>query len=546
MPRIDSYTLIGSVADDDLLLISDTSASNTTNSVKISSLASHVNIGKQNQLTLTTTGTTGAATLTGDTLNIPQYSSGYVVGSGTVNTIAMFTPDGTTIGDSPITRTGSGSIQIGGNLTMGQFSYLYWGTNSSDRLSIQNGISGSTITQSGSGDLLIQCESNIELKAAASGGGTEALAKFKENGPIELYYDNVKTFETTSAGITVTGTQSSFTGQVTIPTTPVANTDAASKAYVDSQAGPTSLNGLTDGNTVKGGFGGGNNTENLILGQVASNLPNLNTTNSFGNNIILQPSANGNPTNLTTGSRNIILGHFNANALTTGGFNIVIGNAALISSTTGTSTVAIGNNALQHSTKTMTTYNVAVGRQAAAASTTGQQITSIGANSGWSTSSAVATGSNVTTIGYNAHCSSISVSNEITLGNSSVTALRCAVTSITSLSDERDKKDITDLEYGLDFIESLQPKQFVWNNRVETTIDTDENGNEVEKEVVNANKGKKDFGFIAQDVQALDNDVLRLVYDENPDKLEMSYGKLVPILVKAVKELSDKVKALEM
>ena len=310
MPRIDSYTLIGSVADDDLLLISDTSASNTTNSVKISSLASHVNIGKQNQLTLTTTGTTGAATLTGDTLNIPQYSSGYVVGSGTVNTIAMFTPDGTTIGDSPITRTGSGSIQIGGNLTMGQFSYLYWGTNSSDRLSIQNGISGSTITQSGSGDLLIQCESNIELKAAASGGGTEALAKFKENGPIELYYDNVKTFETTSAGITVTGTQSSFTGQVTIPTTPVANTDAASKAYVDSQAGPTSLNGLTDASTIKGGFNGGNNTENLILGQVASNLPNLNTTNSFGNNIILQPSANGNPTNLTTGSRNVILGHF--------------------------------------------------------------------------------------------------------------------------------------------------------------------------------------------------------------------------------------------
>jgi hypothetical protein len=75
MPRIDSYDLIGSVADDDLLLISDTSANNTTNSVEISSLASHINIGKQNQLTLTTTGTSGAATLTGATLNIPQYSN---------------------------------------------------------------------------------------------------------------------------------------------------------------------------------------------------------------------------------------------------------------------------------------------------------------------------------------------------------------------------------------------------------------------------------------------------------------------------------------
>lgn len=75
MPRIDSYDPIESIAGDDLLLISDTSANNTTNSVEVSSLASHINIGKQNQLTLTTTGTSGAATLTGATLNIPQYSN---------------------------------------------------------------------------------------------------------------------------------------------------------------------------------------------------------------------------------------------------------------------------------------------------------------------------------------------------------------------------------------------------------------------------------------------------------------------------------------
>ena len=543
MPRIDNYDLIGSVADDDLLLISDTSASNTTNSVEISSLASHINIGKQNQLTLTTTGTSGAATLTGATLNIPQYSSG-VVGSGTVNTIAMFTPDGTTIGDSPITRTGSGSIQIGGNLTIGQFSYLYWGSNSSDRLSIQNGISGSTIRQSGSGDLLIQCESNIELKAAASGGGTEALAKFKENGPIELYYDNVKTFETTSAGITVTGTQSSFTGQVTIPTTPVANTDAASKAYVDSQAGPTSLNGLTDASTIKGGFNGGNNTENLILGPAATNLPNLDTTSSLGGNIILQSSALSNPTSLSSGYRNHLIGLGTGTSLTTGNSNVAIGTNALNDSVTGNGSVAIGTNALGLNTKTSTTHNTAVGSGAAVNSTTGEKITSIGASSGYL--SFPGTGSNITTIGYGAVASTSSVSNEITLGNSSVTALRCAVTSITSLSDERDKKDITDLEYGLDFIESLQPKQFVWDNRTETAITKDEEGNDVTEEIHSANKGKKDFGFIAQDVQTLDNDILRLVYDENPDKLEISYGKLVPILVKAVKELSDKVKALEV
>ena len=36
-----------------------------------------------------------------------------------------------------------------------------------------------------------------------------------------------------------------------------------------------------------------------------------------------------------------------------------------------------------------------------------------------------------------------------------------------------------------------------------------------------------------------------MVIDENPDRLEASYGKLVPILVQAIKELSVKVKALE-
>ena len=191
--------------------------------------------------------------------------------------------------------------------------------------------------------------------------------------------------------------------------------------------------------------------------------------------------------------------------------------------------------------------NTALGYQAGSEYRTGNGCTFVGSGAGSSYNPTF--GDNVTIIGSFAQASSNTAINEITLGDSSVATLRCAVTSITSLSDERDKKDITDLEYGLDFIESLQPKQFTWDNRPETQTvpEVDENGDikEVEKEIESANKGKKDFGFIAQDVQALDNDVLRLVYDENPDKLEMSYGKLVPILVKAVKELSDKVKALE-
>ena len=45
--------------------------------------------GKQNAITLTTTGTSGAATLTGATLNIPQYSGG---ASGTVTNVSVTSP----------------------------------------------------------------------------------------------------------------------------------------------------------------------------------------------------------------------------------------------------------------------------------------------------------------------------------------------------------------------------------------------------------------------------------------------------------------------
>jgi hypothetical protein len=55
-----------------------------------SSIASNTTAiaGKQNSLTLTTTGTSGAATLTGATLNIPQYSGGGITADSTITATA--------------------------------------------------------------------------------------------------------------------------------------------------------------------------------------------------------------------------------------------------------------------------------------------------------------------------------------------------------------------------------------------------------------------------------------------------------------------------
>jgi hypothetical protein len=142
------------------------------------------------------------------------------------------------------------------------------------------------------------------------------------------------------------------------------------------------------------------------------------------------------------------------------------------------------------------------------------------------------TGCNNTIIGYDAAPSSKTVSNQITLGNSSITSLRANVTSISSLSDQRDKTNICDLSVGLCFVDELRPVTFDWNRRDESM------------------SNQKDVGFIAQDLDSLQQkynieDHLNIVLKENPDRLEASPGKLIPILVKAIQELTKKVEELE-
>jgi hypothetical protein len=82
----------------------------------------------QGALTLTTTGSSGAATLVGNTLNIPQYSGGGGSVSGTTNYIAKFTSS-TAVGDSQLfddgtnvgvgTATAGSKLQINGNAAIG-------------------------------------------------------------------------------------------------------------------------------------------------------------------------------------------------------------------------------------------------------------------------------------------------------------------------------------------------------------------------------------------------------------------------------------------
>ena len=70
MAIIYTYPVKTSPANDDLILISDSADSNKTKQIKVSSLPS-----SGAGITLTTTGTSGVATLTGTVLNIPNYTT---------------------------------------------------------------------------------------------------------------------------------------------------------------------------------------------------------------------------------------------------------------------------------------------------------------------------------------------------------------------------------------------------------------------------------------------------------------------------------------
>ena len=111
-----------------------------------------------------------------------------------------------------------------------------------------------------------------------------------------------------------------------------------------------------------------------------------------------------------------------------------------------------------------------------------------------------------------------------------------AADSWTTFSDERLKKDVKDMSYGLEEINKLKPKTFILYDG-----NFDEEGN-----VLLEGDGKKQIGFIAQEMKEI---VPEMISNPNQDLTEGFYalddGKLTSVLVKAVQELSQKNEALE-
>jgi hypothetical protein len=264
--------------------------------------------------------------------------------------------------------------------------------------------------------------------------------------------------------------------------------------YVGSEAG---RNVLGTGN-IAIGYQVGRNSNATVSNLTAIGYQSALAVTGADNTAVGYTAGTG----LTTGSQNAFFGYNAGRNVSTTGGNTAIGSSAMATGVGATNATAVGWFAGNNNAGANNTY---LGRDAGLLH---------------------ATGSNTTVIGASAAASTTSVSNEITFGNASIATLRAQVTTITALSDARDKTDIAPLPYGIDFVMKLNPVTFTWNMR---------DGGKV---------GIKSAGFIAQELAQVEDeagatDHLQLTYRENPDKLEAGYGHLLPVLVKALQDLKN-------
>jgi len=303
-------------------------------------------------------------------------------------------------------------------------------------------------------------------------------------------------------------------------------------------------------------------------------------------------------TALTTGAQNVAIGSSAGDGITSTNGNVAVGHGALSGAHTNTNTIAIGWNAGESWTDGA--GNVAVGAEAAKDMTTGTNNTLIGYRTMYGTVAAddpnsntlvgylagtairgadnntcigdnagatITTGDNNTCIGKGAAVSSADSTLAIAIGYNCMAHDDGSYMSIGTgtgtdrwwidfgssntwarESDERLKKNIEDSSLGLDFVNDLRAVKYQWKTGEEQSEDVRRYNKEGElqtplkPELIN-------YGMIAQEVKsALDTAGVDDFggWSEDKDGIQaLSVSSFVIPLIKAVQELTAKVKALE-
>ena len=440
---------------------------------------------------------------------------------------------------------------------------------------ISEGTSGSGVTVDGvllkDNAVTALADSTISGLTVGKGGSSSAIATAVGSGALAV---NQSTGRNSAFGYNAltsntSGNQNTALGDAVLyyNTTGASNTGSGYLTLFSNTTGGANIafganslysNTTADNNTAVGYTAMYTNTTgqgNTALGRRALYF---NTTAS--NNTALGNQA---LYNNTTGTQNNAVG---VNALvnnTTGGSNIAIGVSALEANTTASSNIAIGINAL--SANTTGNNNVAVGHEAAALNTLSGNITAIGYQAGY-TSNRTGGGGSGSYLGFQAgyavtqgygntfvgeyagsNCTTGAQNicigfasgtdavfnlgvgdNRIVMGyNASTNAYIKVAWTVTS--DARDKTSITPIGHGLEFVKQLNPVSY--NFKKSRTDDTPH--------------GNKRYGFLAQDILALEGNDPIIIDNEDEDNLKYNGEALVPVLVKAIQELKSEVDSLK-
>ena len=429
--------------------------------------------------------TKGSGTIGGTNTQVQYNSSGALAGS------SNFTFNGTTATINTLNLTNALGVAYGGTNstatpTAGAVPY---GTGTAYAFT-SAGTSGQALRSGGSGA--------PTFGTLGTGAGGTGLTTFSAN---QLFYASSSSVVGQSANLTFVNDNLSVNG-ITIGR-------GAGAVSTNTAAWSTALAANTTGNT------------NTAVGFAALNANTQGNSNTaIGSSALIANTTGGNNTavgraSLTasiTGNNNTAVGSGSLFTADGAASNTAIGYAALFSNTTGNSNTGVGDNALTNNTTG--DFNVAVGTNALTSNISGSGNTAISPVNSSGTYSPVF---NPTT-----------QSHRFCMGSTSVTNAYIQV-AWTVVSDARDKINFAPVPHGLAFVNQLNPTQFQF--AVSRTDPTPH--------------GPVRYGFKAQEILALEGNNPVIIDAEDPEKLRYQGESLVPVLVKAIQELSARIEALE-